>query len=405
MRYLLLPLSALLLAACVLAGRPAATTTVRFATFNVSMFREKEGALRRDLADPRMQQARLAAGILQEVRPDVVLLNEFDRDADGEAIRLFRTNFLGVGQDGRKPLDYPYSYVPETNTGVFSGFDLDHDGVATSSPGSRAYGGDALGFGEFPGQYGFAILSRYPIEHDAIRSFRLLRWKDLPGASIPPGWYSPQALEVLRLSSKNHVDVPVRIGNRVVHLLASHPTPPTFDGPEDRNGRRNADEIRFWSLYLQAGESSWLVDDQGRRGGLGPASFVILGDLNSDPVDGDSRVAAIRELLAEPRLQATPAPASPGGSEQARLQGGRNTGQAGDPALDTADFDDQSVGNLRLDYVLPSVDLPVGRSGVFWPASSDPLFALVGTYPFPVSDHRLVWVDVALRAAPPGPPR
>ena len=30
-------------------------------------------------------------------------------------------------------------------------------------------------------------------------------------------------------------------------------------------------------------------------------------------------------------------------------------------------------------------------AGVFWPLSDDPLFALVG-----VSDHRLVWVDVAM---------
>jgi hypothetical protein len=31
---------------------------------------------------------------------------------------------------------------------------------------------------------------------------------------------------------------------------------------------------------------------------------------------------------------------------------------------------------------------------VFWPPSSDPLFRLVGAFPFPTSDHRLVWVDV-----------
>jgi hypothetical protein len=31
---------------------------------------------------------------------------------------------------------------------------------------------------------------------------------------------------------------------------------------------------------------------------------------------------------------------------------------------------------------------------VFWPRSIDPLFRLVGVFPFPTSDHRLVWVDV-----------
>jgi 3-phytase len=384
--------------ACDATGESSAPpATVRFATFNVSMFRGAAGQLRDDLTDPQMTQARLAAAVLQDVRPDVVLLNEFDWDGDGEAIRLFRQNFLAIGQEGHQPLDYPYTYVPLTNTGVHSGFDLDRDGTVSSRPGSRSYGGDAFGFGQFPGQYGFAILSRYPIDTARVRTFRLLRWKDTPGALIPADWYSPEALAVLRLSSKNHVDVPVRVGERVVHVLASHPTPPTFDGPEDRNGARNEDEIRFWSLYLEQPDAAWLVDDGGRPGGL-PAgsSFVIMGDLNSDPVDGDSRHEAIRELLANPRLQGSPVPRSSGGAEQARLQGGVNTSQAGDPAVDTADFDDRNAGNLRLDYVLPSIDLPIEKSGVYWPEASEVSFAMVGTYPFPLSDHRLVWVDVRL---------
>lgn len=372
--------------------------TLRVATFNVSMYREHEGELREDLSDTGDRQAQLAAAILQDARPDIVLLNEFDWDAQGEAARLFRDHYLAVGQDGRQALDYPYVYVPETNTGVPSGQDLDHSGDVVSTPGSREYGGDAFGFGQFPGQYGFVIFSRYPIDYEHIRTFRLLLWKDLPGASIPKGWYSPAALDVLRLSSKNHVDVPIQVGDRVIHVLASHPTPPTFDGPEDRNGARNADEIRFWSLYLGK-DDAWLADDKGHRGGLGDASFVILGDLNSDPNDGDSRHEAIRELLANPRLQGSSTPASAGGSEQARLQGGRNASHTGDPAQDTTDFDDRLVGNLRIDYVLPSVDLPIEASGVFWPDTSDVDFPLVGTYPFPVSDHRLVWVDVRLTAS------
>ena len=385
-------------------GAPAteALPTVRFATFNVSMFRARQGELCTELADPAMEQARLAAAILQDIRPDVVLLNEFDWDARGESARLFRQNFLAIGQDGRQPIDYPYAYVPEVNTGVASGLDLDRDGRAVTEPGSRAYGGDAFGFGEFPGQYGFVVLSRFPIEVENVRSFRLLRWRDLPDASIPDGWYPPQALDLLRLSSKNHVDVPIRIDGHVVHLLASHPTPPTFDGPEDRNGARNADEIRFWSLYLHHAGAAWPVDDQGRAGVLGDGSFVIVGDLNSDPVDGDSRHQVIRDLLANPRLQGVPVPVSAGGVEQAKLQGGINAVQAGDPAQDTADFEDRQVGNLRLDYVLPSVDLPIERSGVFWPTASDPRFALVGTYPFPVSDHRPVWVDVSFAARSDG---
>jgi hypothetical protein len=97
-----------------------------------------------------------------------------------------------------------------------------------------------------------------------------------------------------------------------------------FDGPEDRNGRRNHDEIRFWADYVTPGRTSaYVYDDAGRRGGLEPgALFVIAGDQNSDPLDGDSVPGAAQQLI--------------------------------DPQW-----------------------LPVGG--------------------FPTSDHRLVWVDLALR--------
>jgi alkaline phosphatase D len=63
--------------------------------------------------------------------------------------------------------------------------------------------------------------------------------------------------------------------------------------------------------------------------------------------------------------------------------------------LDSADFaDEPGPGNLRVDYVLPSRTVPTRSSGVFWPTVDDPLFRLTGDYPFPSSDHRMVWVDV-----------
>ena len=384
---------------CTHAGEPAPPTTVRFATFNVSLHGSRAGEIVERLADPSWEKARLAAATIQELRPDVLLLNEVDWDAAGESVRRFASNFLAVGQDGRAPLDYPYLYVPEVNTGVHSGHDLDRDGAVTSVPGSRAYGGDAFGYGEYPGQYGLAVLSRHPIDVERIRTFRLFRWKDLPGAWFPDDWYTEAAREALRLSSKTHADVPIVVGGETVHFLVSHPTPPAFDGPEDRNGRRNHDEIRFWELYVGEGQQDWIVDDAGRRGGLDAGPFVIAGDLNADPNDGSSSGGAINRLLAHPRVQGSPAPRSAGGAEQARLQGGVNLEHRGDPAEDTADFGESGAGNLRVDYVLPSVELPIVASGVFWPLTFDPLFRLVGTHPFPVSDHRLVWVDVRLGAS------
>jgi hypothetical protein len=365
---------------------------VRFATFNVSMYREDEGELAEDLADPEHEQARAAAAVLQEVRPDVVLLNEFDHDPSGLAAQRFLEGFLEVSQDGREPIVYPYRWAGSVNTGVSSGHDLDNDGQVETSPGSEAYGDDSFGFGTFPGQYGLLVLSAYPLETSDIRTFQHFLWKDMPDADLPPDWYSPEELDIFRLSSKTHADIPVQVGDSVVHLLASHPTPPSFDGAEDRNGRRNRDEIRFWLEYLDGGSGSWHVDDAGLAGALSDESFVLVGDLNNDPHDGGADGSVMAELLEHPRVGSEPAPRSEGGAEQAELQGGRNDSHEGDPALDTADFEDNNVGNLRADYVLPSEDLTVLEAGVFWPDSEDPLFPLVGTYPFPVSDHRLVWV-------------
>ncbi|MGZ8786144.1 MAG: endonuclease/exonuclease/phosphatase family protein, partial [Acidimicrobiia bacterium] len=180
-----------------------------------------------------------------------------------------------------------------------------------------------------------------------------------------------------------------------------HPTPPVFDGPEDRNGTRNHDEIRFWADYVTGGWTArYIYDDAGKKGGLSRGDqFVIAGDQNSDPLDGDSIPGSAQLLLDHPRVNSSMTPSSLGGPEQAALQGGANTDHLGDPAFDTADFSDSppsGSGNLRADYVLPRFDMKIVASGVFWPLAGDPLFPLVGIYPFPSSDHKLVWVDLDL---------
>ena len=190
--------------------------------------------------------------------------------------------------------------------------------------------------------------------------------------------------------------MPIDVRGRTIHVLACHPTPPAFDGPEDRNGRRNHDEIRLWVDYIgspQQGE--YIYDDATKRGGLPrEALFVILGDLNGDPRDGQGQEGIVR-LLAAPELSAEPIPESDGGEEQAKLQVGANATHQGDPRHDTLDAaDDPGPGNLRLDYVLPASGLESVASGVFWPKNEDQFFPLVGTFPFPSSDHRLVWRDI-----------
>ncbi|SOC57055.1 endonuclease/exonuclease/phosphatase family protein [Ornithinimicrobium cerasi] len=366
---------------------------LRVATFNASLNRNADGELAADLSTPDNLQARNVAETIQRTRPDVVLINEFDYAPGNED--LFRDNYLAVGQNGADPVDYPYAYIAPSNTGVPSGFDLNNNGVIAGPD-------DAWGFGFFPGQYGMVVYSRYPIDMDAVRTFQHFRWADMPDNVLPEGWYSPAELAELPLSSKSHWDVPVDVGGKVVHVLAAHPTPPTFDGPEDRNGRRNHDEIRFWADYVGSPrQSSYIYDDEGGTGGLKPGErFVIVGDYNADPLDGDSLDGAIDQLLGHPRVNTSVTPASAGAVEQAALQGGANLTHRGDPAFDTADFADGAPGNLRVDYVLPSTSLRILDAGVFWPTSDDPLFRLVGTFPFPTSDHRLVWVDVRLPHRP-----
>lgn len=381
---------------------PPGTHEVRFATFNTALERPEQGALAEELATPDSEQAGSVAEIIQHVRPDVLLVNEFDYDEEGLGPRRFQDNYLSVGQNGAEPIAYPYVYTAPVNTGVASGVDLNGDGEAVTEPGSPEYAEDAFGYGIFPGQYGMVVYSRYPIVTDEVRTFQDFLWADMPDALLPTDpetgdpYYSEEALEVLRLSSKSHWDIPIDTGRgRPVHLLASHPTPPTFDGPEKRNVARNHDEIRFWADYVTPRAGSYVYDDEGGRGGLAPGSpFVIAGDLNADPNDGDGHPEAVTQLL-DHRDVVDVRPSSQGGRGAAQRQGGANEEHEGDPKLDSADFADvPGPGNLRVDYVLPSRSLPARGSGVFWPTVDDPLFRLTGDYPFPSSDHRLVWVDV-----------
>ena len=130
-----------------------------------------------------------------------------------------------------------------------------------------------------------------------------------------------------------------------LRLLAWHATPPVFDGPEDRNGRRNHDEAAFW-LRLLDGALPYPAP---------AAPFVLLGDANLDPAR--RRRPAPRRCgpcWPTPRCRIRPA--------------GRRTGLA------TADFSARGgPGGLRVDYVLPSAGLTVDRRGRALAGPDDPL--------------------------------
>lgn len=333
------------------------------------------------MQDLRLGQSRQIAAVVEIIRtarPDVLLVNQIDHDPRGVAATLFAAA-LREGPDG---LDYPHRFHAPSNTGVQTGFDLDGDGEI----GPR----DAHGYGRHEGHYAMALFSRFPL--GPARTFQTLRWAEMPGNLMPQGFYPPDAAPLLRLSSKSHWDVAVETPEGRLRILASHPTPPVFDGPERRNARRNHDEVRFWIDYL--GGAGWMTDDAGLPGGYdaaGGAPFVLVGDLNIDPEDGAGLRAAIRALLAHPRL-VDPRPASAGGAADP------DPDHRGDPALDTAAFRrDPGPGNLRVDYALPARALGLRGAGVFWPPPGDPLRRLVGEgRPVVSSDHRLVWVDVSI---------
>jgi len=340
---------------------------LRVASFNADLTRRGPGLLLGDILSGEDAQVRAVVEVIARVAPDILALQGLDYDHDGAALSALADALAAAGH----PM--PHRFAARPNAGWRTG--LDHNGDGRSD-GPR----DAQGYGPFPGVGGMAVLSRFPILADRVRDFSALRWADLPGATLPmrDGKPFPSAAirDIQRLSSVAHWDVPVRIGDTVLHVLTFHATPPVFDGPEDMNGLRNRDELRLWPLYLD-GKLAVPPPD-------GP--YVLMGDANLDPADGDGRHASMRKLLAGPFF-ADPRPRSAGAAAAA------SSAQAGDPALDTADWpEDGGPGNLRVDYVLPAPDLKVSDAGVFWPAPGQ---AGAGSAAA-ASRHHLVWVDVDL---------
>lgn len=335
----------------------AAQDVLRIATWNAELTRKGPGVLLRDILSGEDDEILSAIDHILKTTPDVLVLTGIDTDFDGHAARALARALTQVGAA------YPYVFSDISNAGLSTGRDLDKDGRLGQAK-------DAQSYGDFHGQGGLAVLSRVPIAADNIIDFSTLLWRDVPQARLPADFYDAGDLDVLRLSSTNHWDVPVMWGETPIHMLTFYATTPAFDGDEDRNGLRNADEIALWRHYLD-GQLDRAAPD---------APFVVIGDANLDPHDGDGHMAEMQALLADPRLQ-DPRPRSVHAKSIA------NEAYTGDAALDTADWDDPVPGNLRVDYVLPSADLQVIDAGVSWSSASN----RDGT----LFRHGLVWVDIA----------
>ncbi len=326
----------------------AQADVVRIASFNTELSRKGPGLLLRDIQRDDAQVQAVVA-VLSAVRPDIIALQGLDWDLDGLAVAALTDELNDAG------LSYPYSFSAKPNSGVETNYDLDGDG--------RRHGpGDAQGWGRFTGAGGLAVLSKFKIVESEVQDYSDLLWRDLPGATLPTvnsqPYPSVQAQSVQRLSSTGHWIVPIKTPAGRLSLMTFHATPPVFDGPEDRNGLRNQDEVRFWSVLLN-----------GEFGTAPEGHFVIAGDANLDPERGDGRTEAIQNLLSHPRVQDVEPKDSTG-------------------ALTTVHW--KSAGEMRVDYVLPSADLWVKGSGVFWPEPDSQLREVAQR----ASRHRLVWVDV-----------
>ncbi len=313
----------------------------------------------RDIRKGDDPQLAAITAVIQRIAPDILLLTDFDYDLDGLALEAF--NASGPG--------YPHLFALRPNTGLQTGIDLDGNGRTGDAR-------DGQGYGRFAGDGGMAILSRFPIETDLVQDLSATLWKDVDGATLPmvdgKPFPSVEAQSVQKLSTTGHWIVPLALKGGLLTLMAWSATPPVFDGAEDRNGLRNRDELLMWENVLAQGAAN---------------PFIVLGNANLDPADGQGKREAMKMFLSSPLIQNV-RPESEGGRLSA------NAAHQGDPALDTASWDREIPGNLRVSYVLPSHEIGVSGAGVFWPAPEDSDRSILGVDGSAAGPHRLVWVDL-----------
>ncbi|WP_375186428.1 endonuclease/exonuclease/phosphatase family protein [Pseudooceanicola sp.] len=286
----------------------------------------------------REDQIGTVVDTIAAARADVLVLADLDYDHGLATLTALRD---AIGAGGGP--DYPHLFAPRPNTGIDTGLDLNGDG-------EFGWAADAQGYGRFAGQGGLAVLSRFPLEPGPDHSTML--WRDIPGSLLidHQGREGAKAIGagVQRLSSTSHFELGVRTpSGQPLTMMIFHAGPPVFDGPEDRNGRRNHDEVLFWKHRLDGAF------------GPPPPAPVIIGAANLAPAGGDGRAPAINALLTDPRLTDPPA-----------LRG-----------LPTVDWPDPGPGALRVDYILPSADLTLGAAKVM---TADPK----------ASRHALIWVEI-----------
>ena len=348
------------------------------------------------LVDPADEQANAAAEILARFAPDIVSVNELQFDLQdtptpgmpGASPATARGSFDVEGADNARRLAeriaaaggadiYPHTLLFFGNSGLWwEGDTLGEDWYLLR------------GWGEFRGRFNTAVLSRFPILVDQVRVITELAWQDVPGNCIAQmeseiGIGVPAGFPLFEKAL--HI-VPIQIGDQVLDLILHHPVTPAFD---PINPYRNHDELLALRLLLDGelpGEAPLSAD----------AKFVILGDLNADPDDGDGIPGSIQQILDHPSVVSS----FPAGSGTAGHNGQHNSYLSGCGRDDGSTVDDPTVKfQLQLDYILPSTTVgePL-ESLLFFPdyqtARED--FDLACR----ASDHRFLYSDLAIGGSP-----
>lgn len=300
------------------------------ALWHAPLTRDGPGLLLRDLTEGTADLTMFAKAVA-DINADIVVLTRFDFDASGQTLEAFAAQVNG---------DYGFLLPMRSNAGVPTGRDMDGDGRLAEPEDAQAYG-------RFPGQEALAILSRFPIHVDDAQNRNDLLWRDLPEGLLRD---SDHGTDVQRLSSGGHWSVPINVsrGKQTyrITLFIGHAGPPVFDGPEDRNGRRNRDELRFWETILDSADRP----------------FVFMANTNLDPDRGDGYREAMARFLTNPGIV--------------------------DPLAGQITAHWESPGPMRVSYILPSSDFGIVSARV-WPVIEG-------------QQHSLITVDLRLPDA--GPP-
>ena len=298
--------------------------------------------------------------IIQRVRPDILLLQEFDYDADGESLRAFRANYLARPQNGaaaHRLRATPSS--PSRTPACPPGFDLDNDGKV----GRRRRRAGLRRVSRASTR--MALLSRFPDRRGAARA----RSANSCGATC-----RARCCRTIRDT-----------GPRLVLARGAGGVAAVFEEPLGRAGDDRADSrCTCWPAIRRRPPSTarriamacatttrsasgattssarrrYIRDDHGQARRIRRQAVRDHGrpELRSrgwrQPARrhrGAARAPARQCVVRAAERWRAPRPAA--------VQGGANAAQRGDPRFDTADFNDRVAGNLRVDYLLPSKGL------------------------------------------------